>query len=122
MYPHRHILYKFSQLHEEVVKRYSSKNNTKNSIFYVDKYAPEKSLIVLDFDEKFMAMLGMYGSEKQVTIYVTTENNLSSNNHTNHLCDNRDEPHDEYDADLCPSEESYHISDNEDDIMNDDVV
>ncbi|CAH1414527.1 unnamed protein product [Lactuca virosa] len=85
----------------------------------------EKSLIVLDSDEKFMAMLGMYGSEKQVTIYVTTENNLGSNNHTNHLCANRDEPHDEYDADLCPTEESYHShlsSDNEDDIMNDDDV
>ncbi|CAI9271725.1 unnamed protein product [Lactuca saligna] len=36
---------------------------------------------------------------------------------------NKDEPHNEYDADLCPSEESYHshlISDNEDDLMNDD--
>ncbi|CAH1428911.1 unnamed protein product [Lactuca virosa] len=65
----------------------------------------------------------MYGSEKQVTIYVTTYNNLGSNNHTNNLCANRDEPHDEYDADLCPSEESYHShlsSDNEDDLMNDD--
>ncbi|CAH1418809.1 unnamed protein product [Lactuca virosa] len=119
------FVYKFSQLHEEVVKRYSSKNNPKISIFYVDKYAPEKSHIVLDSDEKFMAMLGMYGSEKQVTIYVTTENNLGSNNHTNHLCANRDEPHDKYDADLCPSEESYHShlsSDNKDDIMNDDDV
>nr|KAJ0188326.1 hypothetical protein LSAT_V11C900501840 [Lactuca sativa] len=85
----------------------------------------EKSLIVLDSDEKFMAMLGMYGSEKQVTIYGTTENNIGSNNHTNHLCANRDEPHDEYDVDHCPSEEGYHShlsSDNEDDIMNDDDV
>nr|KAJ0189056.1 hypothetical protein LSAT_V11C800395080 [Lactuca sativa] len=48
------------------------------------------------------------GSKKQVAIYVTTENNLGSSNHTNHLCANRDEPHDEYDADICPSEESYH--------------
>ncbi|CAH1437877.1 unnamed protein product [Lactuca virosa] len=65
----------------------------------------------------------MYGSEKQVTTYVTTENNLGSNIHTNHSCANRDEPHDEYDADLCPSEESYHShlsSDNEDGLMNDD--
>nr|KAJ0213458.1 hypothetical protein LSAT_V11C400201180 [Lactuca sativa] len=117
------FLYRLSQLHQEVVKRYSSKNNTKFSVLYVDKYAPEKSLIELGSDEKFMAMLGMYGSEKQVTIYVTTENNLGANNHTNHLCANRDEPHDEYDADLFPSEESYHShrsSDNEDGIMNDD--
>ncbi|CAH1452382.1 unnamed protein product [Lactuca virosa] len=65
----------------------------------------------------------MYGSEKQVNIYVTTENNLSSNIHTNHSCANRDEPHDECDADLCPSEESYHrhlSSNNEDGLMNDD--
>ncbi|CAH1421173.1 unnamed protein product [Lactuca virosa] len=117
------FLYTFSQLHEEVVKRYSLKNNPKFSIFYVDKYAPEKSLIVLDSDEKFMAMLVIYGSEKQVTIYVTTKNNHGSNSHTNHFCANRDEPHDEYDADLFPSEESYHShlsSDNEDDLMNDD--
>ncbi|CAI9265630.1 unnamed protein product [Lactuca saligna] len=72
-----------------------------------------------------MVMLSMYGSEKQVTIYVTTENNLDSNNHTNHLCANRYEPHDEYDAELCPSEESYHSHldfDNEDNLMNDDDV
>ncbi|CAH1415299.1 unnamed protein product [Lactuca virosa] len=65
----------------------------------------------------------MYGNEKQVTIYVTTENNLSSSNHTNHLCANRDEPHDEYDVDIFLSEESYHShlnSDNEDNLMNDD--
>ncbi|CAH1418028.1 unnamed protein product [Lactuca virosa] len=116
-------LYKLSQLHEEVTKRYSSKNNPKFSILYVDKYAPDKSFIELDSDEKFMTMLSMYGSEKQVTIYVTTENNLGSSNHTNHLCAKRDEPHEEYDADICPSEESYHShlnSDNEDNLMNDD--
>ncbi|CAI9278749.1 unnamed protein product [Lactuca saligna] len=116
-------LYKLSQLHEEVIKRYSSKNNPKFSILYVDKYAPDKSIIELDSDEKFMAMLSMYGSEKQVTIYVTIENNLGSNIHANHSCANRDEPHDEYDADFCPSEEIYHShlsSDNEDGIVNDD--
>ncbi|CAI9271724.1 unnamed protein product [Lactuca saligna] len=81
------------QLHEEVTKRYESKNNPKFSILYVEKYTPDKSFIELDSDEKFMAMLSI------------------------------DEPHNEYDADLCPSEESYHshlISDNEDDLMNDD--
>nr|KAJ0211058.1 hypothetical protein LSAT_V11C400164750 [Lactuca sativa] len=86
-------LYKLSQLHEEVIKRYSSKNNPKFSILYVDKYAPDKSFNELDSDEKFMAMLSI------------------------------DEPHDEYDADLCPSEKSYHShlsSDNEDVLMNDD--
>ncbi|CAH1453381.1 unnamed protein product [Lactuca virosa] len=116
-------LYKLSQLHEEVIKRYSSKNNPKFSILYVDKYAPDKSFIELDSNKKFMAMLSMYGSEKQATIYVTIENNLGSNIHANHSCANRDEPHDEYDVDLCPSEESYHIhlsSDNEDGIVNDD--
>ncbi|CAI9294654.1 unnamed protein product [Lactuca saligna] len=114
------FLYKLTQLHEEVIKRYASKNNPEFSILYVDKYAPDKSFIELDSDEKFMDMLSMYGNEKQVTIYVTTKNNLGSNNHTNHLCANRDEPHDEYEADLCPSEESYHShlsSDNEDNLM-----
>nr|KAJ0206316.1 hypothetical protein LSAT_V11C500293020 [Lactuca sativa] len=117
------FLYKLCQLHYELVKRYSSKNNPKFSILYVDKYALEKSIIELDSDEKFMVMLGMYGSKKQVTIYVTTDNNLGSNNHTNHSCANRDEPNDDYDAYLCPSEESYHShlnSDNEDDLMNND--
>nr|KAJ0212689.1 hypothetical protein LSAT_V11C400164730 [Lactuca sativa] len=95
----------------------------KFSILYVDKYAPEKSLIELDSNEKFMTMLGMYRSEKQVTIYVTTENNLDTNENTNHLCANRDKLHNEYDADLCPSEGSYHSHlsfDNEEDLMNDD--
>ncbi|CAH1440104.1 unnamed protein product [Lactuca virosa] len=116
-------LYKLSQLHEEVIKRYPSRNNPKFSIHYVDKYAPDKSFIELDSNEKFMAMLSMYGSEKHVTIYVTKDKNLGSNMHTNHSCANIDEPHDEYDAYLCPSEESYrsHLSSyNEYGLMNDD--
>ncbi|CAI9285522.1 unnamed protein product [Lactuca saligna] len=116
-------LYKLSQLHEEVTKCYSSKNNPKFSVLYVDKYAPKKSFIKLDSNEKFMTMLSMYGNDKQVTIYVTTENNFGSNNLTNHLCANKYEPYDEYDADICPSEESYHShlnSDNEYNLMNDD--
>ncbi|KAL4557105.1 hypothetical protein LXL04_035275 [Taraxacum kok-saghyz] len=80
--------------------------------------APEQSFIKLDSEEKFMAMLTMYENEKEVTIYVTTENNTKSNNFGfgRQKCDNRDEPLDEDDSDYLPSEESYysHLSfDNE---------
>ncbi|KAL4555574.1 hypothetical protein LXL04_038197 [Taraxacum kok-saghyz] len=115
--------YNLSQLNDEVIRRYSSKNNPEFSISYVDKCARDQSFIELDSDEKFMAMLIMYEEEKEVTIYVTTVNNHGSTNlcPSNHLCDNIDEPHDE--SDYCPSEESYysHLSfDNEDGPMNDD--
>ncbi|KAL4587087.1 hypothetical protein LXL04_011737 [Taraxacum kok-saghyz] len=115
--------YNLSQLNDEVIRRYSSKNNPEFSISYVDKCARDQSFIELDSDEKFMAMLIMYEEEKEVTIYVTTVNNHGSTNlcPSNHLCDNIDEPHDE--SDYCPSEESYYShlsSDNEDGPMNDD--
>nr|KAJ0223509.1 hypothetical protein LSAT_V11C200070100 [Lactuca sativa] len=115
--------YKLSQLNEEIIKCYSSKNNPKLSISYVDKCASSQSFIELDSDEKFMAMLNMYEKEKEVTIYITTENNHNSNNQCahNHLCDNRNEPHD--DSNYCLSEESYytHLNyENEDEPTNDD--
>ena len=68
----------------------------------------------------------MYENEKEVTIYVTTENNIGSNNldFSTQLCDDRGEPQDEDDSDYLPSEESYYShlsSDNEYEEMNDDV-
>ncbi|KAL4586837.1 hypothetical protein LXL04_011482 [Taraxacum kok-saghyz] len=117
--------YNFSQLNEEVIKRYSSKSNPKFSICYIDKCAPEQSFIELDSEEKFMAMLTMYENEKEVTVYVTTENNTKSNNFGfgRQKCDNGDEPLDEDDSDYLPSEESYYShlsSDNEYEEVNDD--
>ncbi|KAL4562019.1 hypothetical protein LXL04_034207 [Taraxacum kok-saghyz] len=117
--------YNFSQLNEEVIKRYSSKSNPKFSICYIDMCAPEKSFIELDSEEKFMAMLTMYENEKEVTVYVTTENNTKSNNFGfgRQKCDDRDEPLDEDDSDYLPSEESYYShlsSDNEYEEVNDD--
>ncbi|KAL4556397.1 hypothetical protein LXL04_039048 [Taraxacum kok-saghyz] len=118
--------YNFSQLNAEVIKRYSSKSNPAISICYIDKYTPDQSFIELDSDEKFTNMLIMYENEKEVTIYVTTENNIGSNNldFSTQLCDDRGEPHDEDDSDYLPSEESYYShlsSDNEYEEMNDDV-
>ncbi|CAH1419724.1 unnamed protein product [Lactuca virosa] len=70
-------------------------------------------------------MLTMYENEKEVTIYVTTENNLDSNNLnvSNQLCVNRDEIQYEDDSDYCPSVASYYSrlsSDNEYEPMTDD--
>ncbi|KAL4573192.1 hypothetical protein LXL04_019990 [Taraxacum kok-saghyz] len=118
--------YNFNQLNAEVIKRYSSKSNPHISICYIDKYTPDQSYIELDSDEKFTDMLIMYENEKDVTIYVTTENNIGSNNldFSTQLCDDRGEPLDEDDSDYLPSEESYYShlsSDNEYDEMNDDV-
>nr|KAJ0195430.1 hypothetical protein LSAT_V11C700377310 [Lactuca sativa] len=90
------FLLKLRNLHEEVTKRYLSKNNTKFSNLYVNKFEPHKTI---------------------VTVYVKTENNLSSNNHSNHLCGNRDEAGDEDDR------KNYHShlsSDSEEDQINDD--
>ncbi|KAL4555357.1 hypothetical protein LXL04_037975 [Taraxacum kok-saghyz] len=118
--------YNFSQLNAEVIKRYSSKSNPDISICYIDKYTPDQSFIELDSDEKFTDMLIMYENEKEVTIYVTTENNIGSNNldFSTQLCDDRGEPQDEDDSDYLPSEENYYShlsSDNEYEEMNDDV-
>ncbi|KAJ9535404.1 LOW QUALITY PROTEIN: hypothetical protein OSB04_un001486 [Centaurea solstitialis] len=115
--------YNLSQLWEEVIKRYSSKNNPQFSIVFLDKNAPGQSFIELDSEETFMVMLHMYVQEKEVIIYVTTENNHDSNkvSLSNNLCDNRADPNGEDDSDYCVSEESYHShlsSDNEDELMN----
>ncbi|KAJ9545468.1 hypothetical protein OSB04_025175 [Centaurea solstitialis] len=115
--------YNLTQLREEVIKRYSSKNNPQFSIVFLDKNAPGQSFIELDSEETFMVMLHMYVQEKEVIIYVTTENNHDSNkvSLSNNLCDNRADPNGEDDSDYCVSEESYHShlsSDNEDELMN----
>ncbi|KAL4582100.1 hypothetical protein LXL04_006640 [Taraxacum kok-saghyz] len=102
--------YNYSHLNEEVIKRYSSKSKRDFSICYIYKCATDQSFIELDSEEKFMTMLTMYENEKEITIYLTTENNTLSNNldFNIQLCENRYEPHDEYDSDYLPSEESYY--------------
>nr|KAJ0202245.1 hypothetical protein LSAT_V11C600335630 [Lactuca sativa] len=59
--------YNLSQLNKEVIKRYSSKNNSKLSISYDDKCASGQSFIELDSDEKFMAILNMYEKRNKIT-------------------------------------------------------
>nr|KAJ0210397.1 hypothetical protein LSAT_V11C400217870 [Lactuca sativa] len=72
--------YNFAKLNDDVIKHYSSKNNPKFSIWYVHKFTSDRLYIQLDSEEKFIVMLTMYENEKEVTIYVTTENNITSNN------------------------------------------
>nr|KAJ0217758.1 hypothetical protein LSAT_V11C300154870 [Lactuca sativa] len=110
--------YNFAQLSDDFIKDYLSKNNPDFSIWYVDKFTSNRLYIQLDSEEKFIAI---HENEKEVTIYVTTENNLDSNNLnvSNQLCY-------EDDLDYCPSGASYYSrlsSDNEyEPIMDDDVA
>ncbi|GJR94823.1 transposase, MuDR, MULE transposase domain protein [Tanacetum coccineum] len=102
-----------SRLHEEVSRHYSSRSNLVLSTFFVDKYAIEQTFIELNSDETFMLMLSMYEKEKEITIYVTTNKNLGTNNtqkSPEHVV--IVEPHNEGDSDECSSDESYfsHLS------------
>ncbi|PWA84050.1 transposase, MuDR, MULE transposase domain protein [Artemisia annua] len=67
--------YHLRDLIEEAMTRYPSDRDLVLSVLFVDKYAAHQSFIELDSDEKFKMMLDMHEVEKEVTIYVTTENN-----------------------------------------------
>ncbi|GJV49811.1 transposase, MuDR, MULE transposase domain protein [Tanacetum coccineum] len=115
--------YNFSDLVEEVMNRYPSKIDQVLSIMFVDKYATEQSFIELDSDENFQVMLNMYEKENEVTIYVTTNKEIVTNERQKrgHNEDIYQPQGDDDDSDGCPSEGSYHSyigSDNEDEIMN----
>lgn len=71
--------YNLNELTEEVIKYYPPKSDRIFSILFVNKNAKEQSFIELDSDENFMVMLSMYEKEKEVTIYVSTDNNLFTN-------------------------------------------
>ncbi|GKD99735.1 hypothetical protein Tco_1387719 [Tanacetum coccineum] len=68
-------LYHLRNLIEEAITRYPSNRDLVLSILFVGKYAARQSFIELDSDEKFKMMLDMHEVEKEVTLYVTTENN-----------------------------------------------
>lgn len=61
---------------EEVKKRYPSTDDLAFSVLFVDKNGKEQSFIKLDSDDNFMVMLSMYEQEKEVTIYVSTDDNI----------------------------------------------
>ncbi|GJX77652.1 hypothetical protein Tco_0324463 [Tanacetum coccineum] len=72
--------YHLRNLIEEAITRYPSNRDLVLSILFVGKYAARQSFIELDSDEKFKMMLDMHEVEKEVTLYVTTENNALSLN------------------------------------------
>lgn len=67
-----------NQLNEEVLRHYPSHNDLVCSIVFVDKYAMAQSFIELNSAMNFMAMLSMYEQEKEVTIYVSTDENFGA--------------------------------------------
>nr|XP_043625843.1 uncharacterized protein LOC122597295 [Erigeron canadensis] len=115
-------LYNLNELIEEVTKHYPFNSGLVFTIQFIDKNANEQSFIDIDSDESFMGMLAMYENEKEVTIYMTTNNNHGTNNLLpSGEGEPIDEPHNEDDSNGCTdNEESYHIphsSDNEDETV-----
>nr|XP_043638083.1 uncharacterized protein LOC122609088 [Erigeron canadensis] len=87
---------------------YISKSNPVFSTVFVDKNATRQSFIDLDSDDNFMVMLSMYEKEKEVTIYMTTDNSSRTIELQKSAQDKVVETDDEDESDYCPSEESYH--------------
>ncbi|KAK1431840.1 hypothetical protein QVD17_08555 [Tagetes erecta] len=71
-------IYNFDDLIEEATSRYPSNRDLVFSIYFLDKYASKQSFIKLDSNEDFQMMLLMYDVEKEITVYVTTDNNLET--------------------------------------------
>ncbi|KAK1432082.1 hypothetical protein QVD17_08972 [Tagetes erecta] len=71
-------IYNFDDLIEEATSRYPSNRDLVFSIYFLDKYASKQSFIKLDSNEDFQMMLLMYDMEKEITVYVTTDNNLET--------------------------------------------
>ncbi|GJX87482.1 transposase, MuDR, MULE transposase domain protein, partial [Tanacetum coccineum] len=104
--------YNLSQLVEEVKKHYLSHSDEVLSILFVDKYAKEQTFIQLETSENFQLMLNMYDEEKELTIYVTKNNQMPQR------CQNEIAfvPDGENGSDSdCQSENSYHSLHSSDD-------
>ncbi|GJS02479.1 transposase, MuDR, MULE transposase domain protein [Tanacetum coccineum] len=104
--------YNLSQLVEEVKKHYLSHSNDVLSILFFDKYAKEQTFIQLETSENFQLMLNMYDEEKELTIYVTKNNQMPQR------CQNEIAfvPDGENGSDSdCQSENSYHSLHSSDD-------
>ncbi|KAJ0478044.1 putative transposase, MuDR, plant [Helianthus annuus] len=101
--------YNFDDLLEEVTNHYPSNRDLVFSIYFVDKYAINQSIIKLDSDEKFEFMIRMYEVEKELVVYVTTSSNHETSSVNQRGQDEvGDEPHSEDESEYSLSDESYH--------------
>ncbi|KAI3694690.1 hypothetical protein L1987_77659 [Smallanthus sonchifolius] len=79
------------------------------STCFVDKCAMEQTFIELDSNENFELMLSMYNTEKESTLYVTTNNNIDISSKQQRVQDEvTNEPHGEEESEYSLSDESYH--------------
>ncbi|KAD2021889.1 hypothetical protein E3N88_42007 [Mikania micrantha] len=101
--------YVFDDLIQEVSNQYPANRDLVFSVCFVDKYATEQTFIKLDCHDDFQLMLGMYELEKQLTLYVTTCNNLdrTSNQPSGHD-EVVDELYGQEDSEYALSDENYH--------------
>ncbi|KAD7479804.1 hypothetical protein E3N88_02940 [Mikania micrantha] len=101
--------YLFDDLIQEVSNQYPANRDLVFSICFVDKYATEQIFIKLDCHDNFQLMLSMYELEKELTLYVTTGNNLDrTSNHPRGHDEVVDELHGQEDSEYALSDESYH--------------
>ncbi|KAI3760103.1 hypothetical protein L1987_50493 [Smallanthus sonchifolius] len=79
------------------------------STCFVDKCAMEHTFIELDSNENFELMLSMYNTEKELTLYVTTNNNIDISSKQQRVQDEvTNEPHGEEELEYSLRDESYH--------------
>lgn len=69
-------IFGFDDLIEEVVTHYPSDRELVFSLYYIDKYASEQTYIKVDSHDTFQLMLSMHEVAKELTVYVTTDNNV----------------------------------------------
>ncbi|KAI3795072.1 hypothetical protein L1987_37716 [Smallanthus sonchifolius] len=101
--------YNLEDLLEEVTKHYPSNMDLIFSTCFVDKCAMEQTFIELDSNENFELMLSMYNTEKESTLYVTTNNNIDISSKQQRVQDEvTNEPHGEEESEYSLSDESYH--------------
>ncbi|KAK1428016.1 hypothetical protein QVD17_16834 [Tagetes erecta] len=112
-------MYNFDDLIEEATSRYPSNRDLVFSIYFLDKYASKQSFIKLDSNEDFQMMLLMYDVEKEITVYVTTNNNLETLSRLNLEISSNvsiqsgqdevdDESNNQEESEYSLSDESYH--------------
>ncbi|XP_076924475.1 uncharacterized protein LOC143586914 [Bidens hawaiensis] len=105
-------IFGFDGLIEEVVTHYPLDRELVFSLYYIDKYASEQSYIKVDSHDTFQLMLSVHEVAKELTVYVTTDNNRLCNKALYIICRVRDGEHDEERGEEHGEEQSkYALSD-----------
>ncbi|XP_022019508.2 uncharacterized protein LOC110919548 [Helianthus annuus] len=90
-------IYDFDDLNEEVATHYPPDPELSFSVFYIDKYATKQKFVKVDSHENFKFMLSMYEVEKELTIYVTMNNNVETSSVQERESDDAHDEEDEED-------------------------